>query len=163
MPNVVESRPGSGPLVVRATVFIDALPGRVWAVLTGLRSLADWDDLPDRYAGESLKLGSELVWNRIDGGYTKLTVTTCDQERRLRLSLYASHWEHPPAAYDIAYTYSLAASEGVTRLFIEIGDFSVLPRGQAFFDASREFADRAGAKIKALAEDLTTPGGSGGS
>jgi uncharacterized protein YndB with AHSA1/START domain len=139
--------------VVKATVFIHALPGRVWAILTGLRSLADWDDLPDRYAGESLQHGSELVWNRIDGGYTKLTVTTCDQERRLRLSLYASHWEHPPAAYDIAYTYSLAAGEGGTLLFIEIGDFSVLRRGQAFFEASREFADRAGAKIKALAEE----------
>ena len=54
-------------------------------------------------------------------------------------------------------------SERGTRLFIEIGDFSVLRRGQAFFDASREFADRAGAKIKALAEGLTTPAGSGGS
>jgi len=163
MPTIVESRPGNGPLVVKATVFINALPGRVWAVLTDLRSLADWDDLPDRYSEESLKHGSELVWNRIDGGYTRLTVTTCDQERRLRLSLYASHWEHPPAAYDIAYTYSLAAREGGTLLVIEIGDFSVLRRGQAFFDASREFADRAGAKIKALAEDLTTPADSGGS
>jgi len=70
------------PLVVRGTVSIDAPPARVWPVLTSLRSLAKWDDLPDRYSGESLELGGELVWDRIDGGYTRLTVTVCDPERR---------------------------------------------------------------------------------
>ena len=140
------------PLVVRTTVAIDAPTSAVWAVLTTLRSIGEWDDLPDEYSGESLALGSELLWKRVDGGYTMLTVTGFEPRKRLRLSLYGSTWELPPASYDVAYTYSLADQDGRTMLSIEIGDFAGLPHGKDFYDASLEFGKTASRGIKDLAE-----------
>jgi len=140
------------PLVVSTSVAIDAPTSTVWAVLTTLRSMGEWDDLPDEYSGESLALGSELRWKRVDGGYTLLTVTGLEPGKRLRLSLYRSSWELPPASYDVAYTYSLADQDGRTLLSIEIGDFAGLPHGQDFYDASLEFGRTASRKIKDLAE-----------
>jgi len=144
---------GKPPLVVRTSVAIDAPPSAVWAVLTTLRLMGEWDDLPDQYRGESLALGDELLWRRVDGGYTRLTVTGFEPRKRLRLSLYASSWELPPDSYDVAYTYSLADRGGRTLLSIEIGDFAPLPHGQDFHDASLEFGRTASRKIKDLAEE----------
>ncbi len=148
------------PLVVRTSVAIDAPPSTVWAVLTTLRSMGEWDDLPDEYSGESLALGSELRWKRVDGGYTMLTVTGFEPRKRLRLSLYGSSWELPPSSYDVAYTYSLADRDGRTLLSIEIGDFARLPHGRDFYDASLEFGRTASRRIKDLAEGRGKEGGS---
>jgi len=145
------------PLVVRTSVAIEAPPSAVWAVLTTLRFLGEWDDLPDEYSGESLALGSELVWKRVDGGYTRLTVTGFEPRKRLRLSLYGSSWELPPDSYDVAYTYSLADQDRGTLLSIEIGDFAGLPHGRDFYDASLEFGRTASRKIKDLAEAVEAP------
>ena len=151
-------RPGHGPpLIASARVAIRAPIARVWATLTSLRCIGQWDDLPDEYAGDFLAHGSEMVWKRIDGGHTKLTVTVFEPGKRLRLSLHASHWPLPPAAYDVRYTYDLAESEGRTLLHVEIGDFAALPHGREFYDASREFADRAARKIRELAETPALP------
>ena len=140
------------PLVVRTAVSIDAPASAVWRVLTSVTSLGEWDDLPDHYDGETLVLGSELLWRRVDGGYTKLTVTAFEPERRLRLVLYGSTWPLPPAAYDVGYTYSLTPLGDRTTLAIEIGDFGVLAHGEDFYDASMDFASRAARKIRELAE-----------
>jgi hypothetical protein len=107
-----------------------------------------------------LVLGSELLWKRVDGGYTMLTVTGFEPRRRLRLSLYGSSWELPPASYDVAYTYSLADQDGRTLLSIEIGDFAGLPHGKDFYDASWEFGKTASRRIKELAEGQRKDAGS---
>jgi len=147
------STEGAAPsLVARTSIAIDAAPSAVWSVLTTVRLIGEWDDLPDEYSGESLALGSELRWKRVDGGYTSLTVTAFEPSKRLRLSLYASSWERPPASYDVAYTYALADQGGHTLLTIEIGDFASLPRGRDFYEASLEFGPKASRKIKDLAE-----------
>ncbi len=140
------------PLVVRTSVSIDAPASAVWAVLTTLRCIGEWDDLPDEYDGDSLTLGSELLWRRLDGGYTRLTVTAFEPYRRLRLALYGSTWSLPPASYDVGYTYSLADHAGATLLSIEIGDFAELYRGEDFYEASLDFGNRASRRIKELAE-----------
>jgi uncharacterized protein YndB with AHSA1/START domain len=140
------------PLVVRTAVAIDAPVAAIWEVLTTLRSFGEWDDLPDEYDGDSLTLGSELRWRRVDGGYTKLTVTAFEPPTRLRLALYGSTWPLPPASYDVGYTYSLADDAGRTWLSIEIGDFAALSHGEDFYEASLGFGKAASRKIKELAE-----------
>lgn len=144
------------PLVVRMAISIDAPVSTVWTVLTTLRLLGEWDDLPDEHSGDSLAPGSELIWHRIDGGYTKLTVTSFEPHRSLRLSLYGSSWDLPQASYDVGYTYSLSARDDRTLLSVEIGDFAQLRRGKDFYDASVEFGERASRKIKELAEGART-------
>jgi uncharacterized protein YndB with AHSA1/START domain len=138
-------------LLVRETVTIDAPPAAVWEVLTSLRWIAEWDDLPDEWDGDRLTFGSELRWNRVDGGCTKLTVVAFVPGERLRFALYGSTWPLPPSAYDVGYAYSLTPVAGGTRLDIEIGDFDALPHGEDFHAASLDFAERAARKIGELA------------
>ncbi len=140
------------PLVVKTEVSIDAPASSVWRVLTSLPALGEWDDLPDEYDGDALALGSELLWRRMDGGYTKLTVTAFEPPRRLRLALYGSTWPLPPSAYDVGYTYSLTELGRRTTLVIEIGDFADLAHGEDFYEASLDFGHRASSRIRELAE-----------
>jgi uncharacterized protein YndB with AHSA1/START domain len=142
------------PLVARESVTIDAPPEAVWEVLTTLRFFAEWDDLPDEWDSDRLALGSELRWNRVDGGYTRLTVVAFVPGERLRLALYGSTWPLPPSAYDVGYAYSLRPAAGGTRLAIEIGDFDALPHGEDFHAAALDFAERAARKIGELAVEV---------
>jgi hypothetical protein len=140
------------PLVARTEVTIGASVEAVWEVLTTLPSIAEWDDLPDEWEGDRLALGKALVWHRVDGGFTRLTVVAFEPLRRLRLALYGSTWPLPASAYEVGYSYALETREGGTALVIEIGDFAVLPHGEDFLAASREFGEAAARKIKELAE-----------
>ncbi len=140
------------PLVARTAVTIGAAPATVWDVLTTLPSIAEWDDLPDEWDGDRLALGTALVWHRVDGGFTRLTVVAFEPHERLRLALYGSTWSLPPSAYGVGYSYFLEVAAGGTRLGIEIGDFAELPHGEDFHDAARDFAETAARKIKQLAE-----------
>jgi len=137
----------STALLVTAQLQIPALPSRVWQVLTTPRYLRQWDDLPEGFGEEALTLGSIIAWE----GHATLTVTEFEPARRLRMALYVATWPQPPSAYDIAYTYDLAAQDDGTRLTITVGDFAPLANGQEYYDASVEFAEVAGQKIKALA------------
>jgi uncharacterized protein YndB with AHSA1/START domain len=143
------------PLVVREAATMKAPVDAVWEVLTSMRAIAEWDELPDEWEGERLRLGSALRWNRVDGGWTTLTVVAFEPGARLRLALYGSTWPRPRSAYDIGYEYSLSAVAGGTRLDVEIGDFDELPHGEDFHAAALDFASRAVRKIRELAEDPT--------
>src|SRR5262245_14369205 len=127
------------PLVVRTAISLDAPASRVWRVLTDVRSFGQWDDLPDEYVGDSIELGSELVWIRMDVGYTKLTVTVFEPCARLKLARYGSTWPLPPDCYDVGYTYALAEHGGRAALSMEIGDFAAIPHGRDFYEASVDF------------------------
>jgi uncharacterized protein YndB with AHSA1/START domain len=140
------------PLVARTAVSIDAPASRVWSVLTDARLFGRWDEAPDARNGDSLELGSGLLWMRMDGEYTKLTVTVFEPPSRLKLALYGSTWPLPPDAYDVGYTYSVAERFGRAALSIEIGDFAEILHSQDYYDAAVEFAARAAWKIKKLAE-----------
>jgi uncharacterized protein YndB with AHSA1/START domain len=142
------------PLVVREVVTIDAPVAVVWEVLTTVRWISQWDELPDEWDSDHLALGSELRWNRVDGGWTKLTVVEFEPNARLRLALYGSTWPLPPSAYDVGYDYSLARAAGGTRLEIEIGDFEALPHGEDFQAAAIDFASRAADRIRKLAFEV---------
>lgn len=137
----------SPPLLVEAQLQIPAPPARVWQVLTTPHYIRQWDDLPDGYGEEPLALGSTISWE----GHATLTVTIFEPPHHLRMALYVATWEQPPSAYDIAYTYKLTEQDGGTQLTITVGDFAPLATGQAYYDASVEFASAAEQKIKELA------------
>lgn len=134
-------------LLVEAQMQIPASPSRVWQILTTPRYIRQWDDLPEDFGEAPLTLGSTITW----AGHATLTITEFEPAQRLRMALYGATWEQPPSAYDIAYTFSLAVQGDGTLLTITVGDFAPLPKGQEYYDASVEFADEAGQKIKQLA------------
>lgn len=139
-------------LLVKDSITINAPAASIWHVLVQPWYVRQWDELPEDFGEDDLSLGSEILWRREDGGYTKMTVTACETHRQLRLSLYSSSWEQPPSAYDIAYAFTLSSQSGSTLLSLTIGDFASLPDGQNYYEASVEFAVNALNKIKELSE-----------
>ena len=136
-------------LIVKHQIQIEAPLSKVWEVLVAPKYIRQWDDLPSGFDDYYLEPGRVIEWT----GVTKLTVTESQPNEFLKLSLYVDKWEQPPAAYDIAYTYRLSEESGGVLLQLEIGDFSVLEDGQAYYDSSVEFAGTALEKIKNLAEN----------
>ncbi len=142
-------------LIVKGHTNIDASAGKIWEVLTKPKFIRQWDELPDDFSdNDKLKEGTEIIWHHPDGSFTKLTVSDAVEQKFLKLNLFGSKWQMPERSYDVAYIYTITDHEQKTRLEIEIGDFSILPNGQEYFNASVEFAHTAIQKIKDLAEAL---------
>lgn len=140
-------------LIVNDEIVINAGPERVWEVLIKPKYVAQWDELPDNYPSEDMKVGSEVVWELPNGGKTITKVIKADKNKELIIALYSSNWEVKPIEGDVAYHYKLEDLNGSTYLKIEIGDFSLIKNGQNYYDASVEFAAESKEIIKQLAED----------
>lgn len=140
-------------LIVNDKIVINAGPERVWEVLIKPKYVAQWDELPDNYPSEDMKVGSEVVWELPNGGKTITKVIKADKNKELIIALYSSNWEVKPIEGDVAYHYKLEDLNGSTYLKIEIGDFSLIKNGQNYYDASVEFAAESKEIIKQLAED----------
>lgn len=143
------------PLIIKNQIPIQAFPSVVWKVLTQPEFIRQWDELPEGHDDQSfLETGSQILWSQPNGKVTKLTVTQAEINHLLKINLYNSYWPLRESEYNIAYLYTLESLDQGTRLIIEIGDFSALPEGQNYFDASLEFAELASSKIKILAESM---------
>lgn len=136
-------------LTVSKEILIEAPVAKVWEVLIAPKYIRQWDDLPQDFEDYYLENGKVIDWS----GMTRLTVTACEPNESLVLSLYVSKWPEAPSHYDIAYRYRLAETERGTLLQLEIGDFAVLPDGDGYFASSGEFAGTALEKIKNLSEN----------
>lgn len=130
-------------------IEINATTGKVWEILTQSQYIRQWDELPDEFSENQLRLGSIIKWP----GFSKLTVTTFDIGSELRLSLELPRVAMKPSEYDISYRYLLTASGDRTILDIAIGDFAPIPNPQSYVDASLEFVQNSKAIIQQLAEN----------
>lgn len=139
---------GQKTMTVQHRILIDAPAQKVWQVLTRSEFIAQWDELPENFTADALQHGSILEWE----GYSRLTVTEFEPAKKLKMNLFLPKVLLNPAAYDLNYTYTLTESDGQTLLSIDIGDFSPIPDTQSYCDASIEFADAGGKKIKELSE-----------
>jgi uncharacterized protein YndB with AHSA1/START domain len=141
-----------GPLTVENSVEINAPAAKVWEVLVQPGFIRQWDEVPEVYGDDPLNMGSEMTWESEGGKTVKLVVIEYEPLELLQLSLSNSSWTVHPRPGDITYTYTLTETDGSTQLLMQVGDFSILPDGQDYYDASLEFVNEAGMKIKQLAE-----------
>lgn len=135
-------------LIVKDQIEINATKDKVWDVLTNPNFIKQWDDIPENHSGEHLRLNSIIEWE----GYSKMVVTEYDKPNKLKLNLYPFKVELDLLLYDVAYVYNLAEKNRTTFLNFEIGDYSSLPDGKDYYDASLEWVQTAKQKIKELAE-----------
>lgn len=141
------------PLIAERSLTINAAPAKVWQVLTDPEYIRHWDDVPPSFGDNRLSLNSTLQWEFEDGHRTILTVTAFEPEQRLKMNLYVTRWPNPAENYNIAYIYTLKKQKGHTLLTITVGDFEDLNEmAESYLDASDEFVQDGGDKIKALAE-----------
>lgn len=138
-------------LIVTDQIEIKAPKEIVWDVLTETKFYKQWDDLPENFSDDRLKLGSVIDW----GEYSKITVRTFKPAEHLDLKLYLPKVELSENEYDVSYSFTLTSKNDHTLLTIKIGDFSPLPNANDYYKASIEFAETAKQKIKELSENLT--------
>jgi uncharacterized protein YndB with AHSA1/START domain len=141
-----------GSLTAENSIEIKAPAAKVWEVLVKPDFIRQWDEVPEGYGEAPLNMGSEMAWESEGGKIVKLVVIEYEPLELLQLSLFNTSWAVQPAAGEITYTYTLAEKDGSTLLSIQVGDFSILPEGQDYYDASQEFVKDAATKIKQLAE-----------
>jgi uncharacterized protein YndB with AHSA1/START domain len=141
-----------GSLTAENSVEINAPAAKVWDVLVKPGFIRQWDEVPEGYGDDPLNMGSEMAWESEGGKIVKLVVIEYEPLELLQLSLFNSSWTVQPAPGEITYTYTLTETDGSTQLTIQVGDFSILPDGQDYYDASLEFVKDAAIKIKQLAE-----------
>ncbi|MDR8390445.1 SRPBCC domain-containing protein [Aliifodinibius sp. S!AR15-10] len=135
-------------LTVKDQIEINASKEKVWEVLTYTKYYKQWDELPEDFSEDKLRLGSIIEWE----GYSKMTVRTFEPNNHLDISLYLPRVDLSEDAYDVSYSFKLSRKNDQTILTIKIGDFSPLPKAQDYYQASVEFADKAKKKIKELSE-----------
>ncbi|MCL4255455.1 MAG: hypothetical protein KJ043_16985 [Anaerolineae bacterium] len=139
-------------LIVEKSVEINAPLSAIWDVLVNPIFIKQWDDVPDTFSQPVLSLGSELIWHQQNGNFTQLKVVIFEPHQKLSQQWYISTLEKPADVYDIRYTYSLSVENAVTYLTITVGDWSKLPHGDEFYQATLEFVETASKAIKDLAE-----------
>ena len=142
-----------GTLIVKDEIIIHASAAKVWDVLVSPNYVKQWDELPEDFPEEKMSVGSEVVWNLPNGEVSKTTLIEADRERKLVISLYVSNWGIKPNPEDVAYTYVMMEQDEGIKLLINIGDFSLIPNGRDYYEASVEFAGESMQKIKRLAEE----------
>lgn len=128
-------------------ISINASIHKVWDILTNPKFIKEWDDIPENYSGESLRLNTVLEWE----GHAKMVVTEYEELKTLILNLYLPKVKLDPTDYDVSYQYTLTNNED-TVLKFEIGDFSTLPNAEDYYESTIEWLNTAKVKIKELAE-----------
>ncbi len=132
------------------SVEIAASPERVWDVLTLTRYIREWDDVPAECTADRVAPGTEFTWP----GHATLTFTRVESPHRLYAGLRVHAWAEPPQG-PVGYEYIVSPSSHGSRLELRVGDFSYVPDGARFREASEEFVRAAAATIKSLAESAS--------
>lgn len=141
-------------LIVTDEIIIHAPLSKVWDVLTKSKYIREWDDLPDNFPEETLRVGSKIVWNFPDGSFSTNTVVKAEEEKEMQIALYISNWEVTQKPGEIIYSYEILMHGDDTRLRLRHGDFSSLSNGGDYQKVSADFSAIAKKRIKQLAENM---------
>lgn len=142
-------------LIVTEELLINASSERVWEILTLPKYVAQWDKLPEDYPEEPMQEGSKVIWDLPNGEQSITTIIKAEKEKELIIDLHGTGWKIKPEQGEVAYRYLLEDTGSSTKLFIEIGDFSLLEQGEKYYEASVDFAKESSKVIKSLAESET--------
>ena len=145
-------------LFVDKTVEIDALPFKVWDVLTKPEYTAQWAPEFERGAPFRIEsdwhIGAPVLWKDEDNQtVVQGKVTRLEPEKLLRFTVSDMRTVEEPAGTDEdGITFEITPRDARTLLHLRQGDFSSMNEGEKFRDMSDEVWDRVLPKIKRLAE-----------
>ncbi len=140
-------------LVVKKSIKIQAPAARVWSIIA---SPDTWDQwmlvVPKVEDGNQFRLGSKVFWKNEDGTpYLTGTVTAFEPKKKLVLELEDISWARKAKPGEVTYALTLSEKAGVTGVEFFLGDLSIDPEAQQWFDAYKE--SRELDEIKRMAEE----------
>jgi uncharacterized protein YndB with AHSA1/START domain len=148
-------------LFVDRAIEIDALPSKVWNVLTKAGYTSQW--APEFYGGASFGIesswrkGASVLWKDEQGQtIVEGEVTRLEPDKILRFTVFdARAPERPATTEEDGITFELAQRGDHTLLKLRQGDFSAMPDGEKYRQMSEDVWDRVLPRIKRLAEEPT--------
>lgn len=145
-------------LFVDKTIEIDALPFKVWDVLTKPGYNGQW---ATEFAGgasfrieSDWRIGAPVLWKDADNRtIVEGNVTRYEPEKSLRFTVFdVRSAQRPDVSDEDGITFELARKDAGTLLHVRQGDFSAMTDGEKYQQASAAVWDRVLPRIKALAE-----------
>lgn len=145
-------------LFVDQTIEIDALPFKVWDVLTKPEYNSQW--APEFDGGAPFRIesdwriGAPVLWKDEDGEtIVEGNVTRFEPEKLLRFTVFDVRSAQRPAVSDEdGITFELIQQDARTLLHLRQGDFSAMPDGEKYRQRSADIWNRVLPRIKMLAE-----------
>ncbi|MFY0663141.1 MAG: SRPBCC domain-containing protein [Natronospirillum sp.] len=124
-------------LIVEKSTTIKASPEKVWNIITSPETFKHWMlAVPADSSDSPLQLGSKILWNDESGQtYLTGTVVTLEPLQRLVLALEDISWTRKAETGEVTSSFTLSDAENGTDLEFMLGDLSVDPEGQQWFDA----------------------------
>lgn len=145
-------------LFVDKSIEIDALPFKVWDVLTLPEYTSQWAPAFERGGPfrieSSWRIGAPVLWKDEDEqAVVEGTVTRIEPEKLLRFTVFdVRAAQRPAVTEEDGITFELSQRAARTLLRVRQGDFSTMPEGEKHRQASGEIWDRVLPRIKELAE-----------
>lgn len=145
-------------LFVDKTIEIDALPLKVWEVLTEPEYNSQWAPEFDRGAPFRIEsdwhIAAAVRWKGVDDQVVvEGNVTRYEPEKLLRFTVFDVRSDERPSVTDEdGVTFELNRHDARTFLRVRQGDFALMSNGEKYQQLSANVWDRVLPKIKQLAE-----------
>lgn len=141
------------PLIVNKEKVIKATPSEAWKVITNPVYFHAWMFVPGKNTdGERFGLGSKIEWTNEESiVYLEGEVVTFVPDTELVIALQDISWDQTKEDDRVIYEFQLIETETGTKLRFRLGDLSIDPEGQAWYDSYNE-SDEIGAIEKLILE-----------
>ncbi len=124
-------------LVVRKEKVISAAPNEIWGVIITPKYFDRWMLVPAKAGNErTLGLGSVIKWSNEQGVvYLEGEVIEFVENQKIIISFQDISWEKVLPKGSVTYEFHLTEKEEGTLVKFYLGDLSVDPEGQEWYDA----------------------------
>lgn len=124
-------------LVVSKEKVIDATRSEVWEVIITPKYFDRWMLVPAKAENEkTLGLGSKIKWINEQGvAYLEGEVIEFIENQKIVISLQDISWEKTLPKGSVTYAFHLTGKDDGTLVRFQLGDLSVDPEGQDWYDA----------------------------
>jgi uncharacterized protein YndB with AHSA1/START domain len=124
-------------LIVNKERAVAASAEEVWEIITSPGYFDKWMFVPGRVQdGQPFKIGSVIQWiNDKNIVYLEGEVIELVPQRKLVIALHDTSWIKPVPKGSVTYEFHLKEEDNGTKIRFHLGDLSVDPEGQSWYDA----------------------------
>jgi uncharacterized protein YndB with AHSA1/START domain len=127
-------------LVVKKSIEINAPTSKVWGIIASPNTWKQWMlVVPEVENDEPLGLRRKVLWKDESGkAYLTGTVTTFEPNKKFVLDLQDISWTQKAKPGEVTYALTLSQKDGKTHIAFMLGDLSIDPEAQQWYDAYNE-------------------------
>jgi uncharacterized protein YndB with AHSA1/START domain len=127
-------------LVVKKSIEINAPASKVWSIIASPNTWKRWMlVVPEVENDEPLGLRSNVLWKDESGKtYLTGTLSSFEPNKKFVLELQDISWTRKAKPIEVTYALTLSQKGGKTHVAFTLGDLSIDPEAQQWYDAYNE-------------------------